>query len=239
MRDQYAGDVSDFLKFAFLRALVGHDRTLGVAWYYVADHDGGPDGSHLEWRDEPAWQRLDPVVHASLTGLPERSVAALERAAMWPQGTLFHREPMPKLPQRNEWALNKRAALNGAGIVFLDPDVGLGKESAKHATFPEIRLLRRPERAIVFITFPGRNKPHDALVHELHERLRAEADASTAITFRTSVSVPAASGSSSVVPRLRWLTLVDPDAELIARTQRFADALALAPHVRARLDIAS
>jgi hypothetical protein len=32
VRDQYAGDVSDVLKFAFLRALAGNDRTLGVAW---------------------------------------------------------------------------------------------------------------------------------------------------------------------------------------------------------------
>ena len=33
MRDQYAGDISDVLKFAFLRTLAGQDKTLGVAWY--------------------------------------------------------------------------------------------------------------------------------------------------------------------------------------------------------------
>ncbi len=53
MRDQYAGDVSDVLKFAFLRALAVQGRTLGIAWYYVAGDDRGPDGRHLEWRDEP------------------------------------------------------------------------------------------------------------------------------------------------------------------------------------------
>src|SRR4029079_15617641 len=41
MRDQYAGDISDVLKFAFLRALTGADRKLGIAWYYVPGHDGG------------------------------------------------------------------------------------------------------------------------------------------------------------------------------------------------------
>jgi hypothetical protein len=44
MRDQYAGDVSDVLKFAFLRALVGTDRRLGIAWYYVPGDDGRADG---------------------------------------------------------------------------------------------------------------------------------------------------------------------------------------------------
>jgi hypothetical protein len=32
MRDRYAADVSDFLKFAFLRTLTGVDRKLSVAW---------------------------------------------------------------------------------------------------------------------------------------------------------------------------------------------------------------
>jgi hypothetical protein len=40
MRDQYAGDISDVLKFAFLRALAGKDRTLGIAWYYAPGDDG-------------------------------------------------------------------------------------------------------------------------------------------------------------------------------------------------------
>jgi hypothetical protein len=60
MKDQYAGDISDVLKFAFLRALAGSDRMLGVAWYYVPGDDGRTDGRHLEWRNEPAWQRIDP-----------------------------------------------------------------------------------------------------------------------------------------------------------------------------------
>jgi hypothetical protein len=60
VRDQYAGDVSDVVKFAFLRALTGADRTLGIAWYYAP----GNDGRHLEWRDEAALRLLDPKLHA-------------------------------------------------------------------------------------------------------------------------------------------------------------------------------
>ena len=163
MRDQYAGDVSDVLKFAFLRALAGTDRKLGIAWYYAPGDDGRPDGRHLEWRDEAAWRRLDEDLHAGLATLPERSIAALERAAIWPTGKLFHREPMPTRAERSVWGKRKRNALDGANLVFLDPDNGIGKETQKHATFSEIRLLRKPGRAIVFITFPGRNMQHDAL----------------------------------------------------------------------------
>jgi hypothetical protein len=236
VRDQYAGDVSDVLKFAFLRALAGADRTLGIAWYYAPGNDGRADGQHLEWRDEAAWRLLDEELHVGLATLPERSIAALEQAAIWPKGVLFHREPMPSRVQRSAWGMHKRNALDDANIVFLDPDNGVGAESEKHATFAEIRLLRRPGRAIVFITFPGRNRKHDALLRQLHERLAVEVGVESMITLRTNVSVPSAAGSRSYVQRQRWFTVVDPDAELAARAQGFAIALSSVPRVRARLE---
>lgn len=235
MRDQYAGDVSDVLKFAFLRALAGEDRTLGIAWYYAPGDDGRPDGRHLEWRDEVAWRLLDDELHTGLAVLPERSIAALERALIWPKGALFHREPMPTRLDRSAWGMRKRSALGGANIVFLDPDTGIGEETKKHATFAEIRLLREPGRAIVFITFPGRNLKHDALLRQLHQRLIAVTGAETVITLRTNVSVPRAAGSRSYVQRQRWFTVIDADAHLIARAHAFAAALGAIPRVKASL----
>lgn len=236
MRDQYAGDVSDVLKFAFLRALAGADRTLGIAWYYAPGDDGRADGRHLEWRDEPAWRKLDAEVHAGLAALPERTIAALERAAIWPNGVLFHREPMPSRSERSAWGTRKRMALDGADIVFLDPNNGVGAETRKHATFSEIRLLRKPGRAIVFITFPGRSMKHDAFLRQLHERLLVDADAKNVVTLRTNVSVPRVTGSGSYVQRQRWFTVIDPDAVLTARARAFVDALESVPRVRAQLD---
>ncbi|HZS85314.1 MAG TPA: hypothetical protein VFA50_20750 [Stellaceae bacterium] len=220
----------------FLRALAGADRTLGIAWYYAPGDDGRADGRHLEWRDEAAWRLLDGELHAGLAALPERSIAALERAAIWPKGALFHREPMPSRVERSAWEMQKRSALDDANIVFLDPDNGIGAESEKHATFTEVRLLRKPGRAIVFITFPGRNLKHDAHLWQLHERLAVEVGAESVITLLTNVSVPRAAGSRSCVQRQRWFTVVDPDAELTARAQAFATALASVPRVRARLE---
>ena len=101
---------------------------------------------------------------------------------------------MPTRGKRSAWGKSKRSALDGADIVFLDPDNGIGKETQKHATFSEIRLLRKPGRAIVFITFPGRSMKHDALLRQLHERLADETDAENIVTLRTSVSVPTAAG---------------------------------------------
>jgi len=146
---------------------------------------------------------------------------------------------MPLRVERSAWGARKREALDGANIVFLDPDNGLGEETEKHATFSEIQLLRKRGRAVVFITFPGRNMPHDALLRKLHERLSVEADAESIVTLRTNVSVPRAEGSRAYVQRQRWFTVVDPDAELTARARAFADALASVPRVQARLSAAA
>lgn len=133
---------------------------------------------------------------------------------------------MPSRAGRSEWGARKRSALDGADIVFLDPDNGIGGETEKHATFSEIRLLRKPGRAIVFITFPGRSMKHDALLQQLHKRLAVETDAENIVMLRTNVSVPRTIGSSSYVQRQRWFTVVDFDTELTTRAEAFAAVLA-------------
>ncbi len=101
MRDQYAGDAGDLLKFAFLRALAGADRTLGIAWYYApGDDDARMDGTSngvMRWRGVCSIEEL----HTGLVTLPERSIAALKRAVIWPTGALFHREPISPHGERS------------------------------------------------------------------------------------------------------------------------------------------
>jgi hypothetical protein len=237
LRDQYAGDVSDFLKFALLRALADTDRRLGVAWYYVPGDDGRPDGRHLEWRRDDAWKALDPVVHAALSTLSDRSVAALERASLWPGGTLFHRKPVPRDASRHEWAVKIGVSLAQADLVFLDPDNGIGDRKEKHAKFSEIAALRDSNRSLIAILFPGRSKPHHELIKHLHERIRERCGSERVLTVRTNVSVPRTPSSPYLVQRPRWFTVIDPDDTIVARARSFADALhAIIPAAAARVD---
>jgi hypothetical protein len=222
MRDPYAGDISDAFKFSFLRALAGDDRRLGIAWYYAPGSDNHRDGKRREWLAEQAWKRLDSELHAGLSTLPELSVAALERAAIWPKGALFHREPLPRYG-REAWGKRKRDALEAADLVFLDPDNGVGDDPDKHAHLSEVQQLRRPGRAIVFITFPGRLK-HNLLLQQLHEQIGGEVFTLKVTAFPTRA------------PSIRWFTVVDPDVELAARAQAYTSALSSVPRVTARID---
>jgi hypothetical protein len=221
MRDQYAGDISDYLKFAFLRAIVSEDRRLGVAWYYVPENDGRADGRHLEYQREPGWEKLDGEVHSQLTVLKERKVAELERLAFWPSNTLFHRAPVPK-DKRDEWVGGRIEAMGDAKVVFLDPDNGLGRGARKHARLADLIALHREDRALAIIKFPGRNKSHPEQISELHQSLR-KAGLSDPVTVITCVSVR--NGSTARIPRHRFFTIAGADQEIKRRANAFAKRL--------------
>jgi hypothetical protein len=216
MRDQYAGDVSDLLKFAFLRVLAAKDRTIGVAWYYNPAYDRRPDGRHREYCDEPKWKSLDLAVWEALKELPERSVDALETLPIWPGQTHFHRVPLPAKGSRQSWVQDMKRALQGCGIVFLDPDNGVGGVSKRHATVDEIKEMRQPGRVVVLIKFPARAN-HDRQVEQFHEMLRDQTGAVSIVTVRTCVSWRQ--------PTFRWFTIVDADHASVERAKHFAHTL--------------
>jgi hypothetical protein len=217
MRDQYAGDVSDLLKFAFLRTLSAAGKTIGVGWYYNPAHDGRPDGLHREYCDEPKWASFDLTLSNALRKLPEQSVAALEKLPIWPMKTRFHRVPVPSTGNRQAWACDMVKALQEASIIFLDPDNCVGRASERHATIAEVAAMRRPGRAVVLIKFPGHHRKHAQQIDEYHKMLRDQAGAVSVVTVRTCVWLQQ--------PRSRWFTIIDADDVLVGRAKEFAHRL--------------
>lgn len=226
MRDQYAGDVSDLLKFAFLRALAAEDKTIGVGWYYNPEHDGRfQDGSHREYCNEPKWKTVDLPLFKALTELQERTVMALEKLPIWPVKTRFHRIPVPSR-NRQSWAADMKSTLQEASIIFLDPDNGIGSADDRHTTVEEVAAMRRPGQAVVLIKFPGREN-HVIQIEAYHGLLRAQTGSVSIVTVRTCVSVEVVNknGRLQRLPRIRWFTMVDADSALIERAEQFARKL--------------
>lgn len=214
MRDQYASDISDLLKFALLRTLAANDKTLGVGWYYNPAHDGRPDGCHREYCDEPKWKSLDLPLWNALKELPERSVSALEKLPIWPPKTRFHRVPVPS-GSRHSWAMDMKSALQESSVVFLDPDNGVGA-GKRHTTVDEIEAMRRPGRAVVLIKFPAREN-HERQLQAYHDLLQDQTGAVSVVTVRARVWLQQ--------PSLRWFTIVDADDALVERAKHFAHKL--------------
>ncbi len=219
MKDQYAGDISDLLKYHFIRTVAGR-RRIGMAWFYVPSHDRRPDGKHVEWQADQLFTRFDPEIATQLATLRERSVKAVELLPFWPLGTVFHRDAVPSMIRRSVWARDMKKAVQQADFLFCDPDNGIGLKN-KHVLIEELRELRYPGRVLSFITFPHRI-PHDQQLKSLHERLHIETGAKSVITVRTSISVQ---GNKGRVPRARWFTVLDGDAEAVAACHLFAERL--------------
>lgn len=169
MQDRYAGDVGDFGKFGLLRHLCGITATKttpslkpGVIWYRVADETHNADGRHISYlernpRNHQRFRACDDVVYDALEKLVfqdnDRSIAALERAALLPKAAYFRDDVCYGSPQitgpREDWfkgALEKTACCD---LVFVDPDNGICGESVpethrrscKYVLLREIRLL--------------------------------------------------------------------------------------------------
>jgi hypothetical protein len=240
VRDQYAGDISDFLKYALLRALAATDRKLGVAWYYNPEHDGRTDGGHTEYASESKWSRMDSPLHQALVKFNSQSasepssriVANVESLPIWPDATVFHGlgelERVPNLAARRWWLSAMLTRLKECNLVFLDPDNGTrslfrATQAQRYAGLDEVRGFRRPyDRALLLIKFPARVE-FDRQEDELHGQLRHATGAERILTMRTSAMVQTKTGRW--VPRFRWFTLLDHDDALGERLERFARVL--------------
>ncbi len=214
MRDQYAGDISDLLKYALLRHLAAGNRPLGVAWF------ARRTPRRVLGREK--WIGLDSGLWQALKALPSRSVVEVERLPIWPTGSIFHRVPVATRALRAPWAAEMVRGLSDCDLIFVDPDNGLGRATPRHTTLDELKSLRCHGRVILLIKFPGRvsfDRQEDAY----HDLLRKGSGATDVITLRTSVAVSGTNGHS--VPRCRWFTLLDHNAELADRMSSFATRL--------------
>jgi hypothetical protein len=135
MKDQYVGDVNDYMKYALLRALAGvHPGALQVCWMRTA-RDGRTDGARIGYLDDhEGLGMIDPPVFQALRQIARdgrRTVRAVETAAILP-GARFHTRML-----RDDRAARRayfRAvwdALGSDDLVFFDPDNGLEVRSVR------------------------------------------------------------------------------------------------------------
>lgn len=174
MKDQYAGDIGDFLKYGLLRALCGGEPALrlGIVWYLYPDPERGGDGGHIGYLQPghlqaAALQSCDPALYRALQDVVhgERTVEAIERASLFGPGTGYFSDPLSfrdipllqRATHRSGWADRARDAVMESELVFVDPDNGMqnpgtrlrGVKAPKYALFEELRQFHDAARSLV------------------------------------------------------------------------------------------
>ncbi|MEG9861362.1 MAG: hypothetical protein V6Z81_02485 [Parvularculales bacterium] len=236
MRDQYAGDISDFFKFSFLRALVhGTELKLGVGWYYVDCRDDPADGKHQEYLQQKDYRALDPELFDHLAKLPERSINKLQKAEIWNKSTVFHYSAVPKplkSASRDAWAQNMVTTLSRCDMVFIDPDtgpdIGVKKPSKQHALKREIEILAANKRPLVCIKFPA-HKNYDEQIFDINKHFYLF----NPITLKILTIIPTETGRK--VPSERWFITLNPSDDLIKRIKQFSQKLKSFDNVRSSI----
>jgi hypothetical protein len=194
MKDKYAADINDYLKYALLRALVRGDG-LGVAWMLTPEDTTG-DGRKITYLSQPdRYRRLDPVLFDRLRSLVqrgERTVAAIERAVLLDKAAYVSAILPDPVAGRFLWFSNLWEQVEGRRVLFFDPDNGMSVRSVKRGTRGSSKYLYwdelgsaydRGHSVIVYQHFP--RQPRGQFVSALAARINEEVGCNHVSAIRT------------------------------------------------------
>jgi hypothetical protein len=188
MKDQYFGDVNDFLKYGILRELSKSVAHLHVVWM-LTPSDGGADGKFTDYLLEPrTWRPYDPglfdFLRSEVIDRGRRSVEAIESWEGLPGSYTSTLVPDDR-SGRERWTAEMIAAIQDHALVFFDPDNGIEvpscpvgrKRSSKYVYWHELaRAWSRGASLLVYQHFTRAHRPQflERLALEFRERLGVE-----------------------------------------------------------------
>ena len=188
MKNQYFGDINDYLKYGLLRVIL-RETTLriGVCWMLTED-DGRTDGSKIRYLDQAAvWRSYDPPLfdllqHAVRSG--ERNIEAVEAGEILP-GALYYSDLLSdNRDARRCYLEGMVSAISDSELVFFDPDNGMEvrsrpkgrKDSSKYLYWDEVAQCAATGKSmVVFQHYTRVNR--DRFIAQLQERFKMETGA--------------------------------------------------------------
>jgi len=198
MKDQYFGDVNDYLKYGLLRVLTARSRlSLAVCWMLTPD-DGRTDGRFTEYLRQPVrWRAFDPDLYDALRDAVvvqgQRDVGAVARAGLLPGARLYG----PLLPDdvagRERYFDAFWQMAEGSDLIFFDPDNGMEvnskrygrKDSSKYLYWHElVRASADGHSVLVYQHF--RREQREAFVARLAREMGERTGVRVVVSFRTS-----------------------------------------------------
>ena len=186
MKNQYFGDVNDYLKYGLLRCFSHAGWRVGVCWMLTPD-DGSRQGRKTDYLSKASvWRRHDPFLFDALgstigRGAP-RHVSVVEDGSIIPDASFFSEMVPDGGLRRSAWFESALDALSSSDLLFFDPDNGLevrskplgDRNSTKYLYWGEVRLAwERGFSLLIFQHFPRVNR--EAYIDRLMSRLKQEA----------------------------------------------------------------
>jgi hypothetical protein len=197
VKHQFVGDVSDYRKYALLRALsAGRANRIGVCWMLTPD-DGSTDGNKLAYLQQPdRFHHFDPELFDILTHAAvepdRRRLQSIEDSDVIAGARYFNDTLPDDVAGRFDFMKRCASEFHDAELVFFDPDNGLEvslpkgrKNSSKYLYLDEAATFYEAGKSVlVYQHFPRVERK--AFLMACTDRLRDVAPGCAIFTFTTS-----------------------------------------------------
>ena len=164
MKDQFVGDVGDYVKLGLLR----HFRAncLGVIWCKTEG-----DGKNIGYLCDDGNSKYDPCLFNELKKIIcEHKVVykdkgrRIERLEIVLPKASFFREEIKTGKERVKWFNDACNQMNGCDLVFVDPDKGMNeKPSKEHISVQEVKKLVKKHSLLIYHSFSRYEKHEDQI----------------------------------------------------------------------------
>ena len=197
MKNQYFGDIYDYIKYSLLRRLSRcGDISTAVCWM-LTPNDGRRDGHRVHYLSNPGeWRTFDPPVFDCLRTAvlldSKRNVKIVEKSGILPNTTFYSHFLTDGADERRTYFDGFLEHSRGRDLVFFDPDNGLEIKSVKYGRRGASRYLFLHE---VYETFAAGHsllvyqhmppKPRGPLIRQLANRLICETGSQLVYVFST------------------------------------------------------
>ena len=197
MKNQYFGDIYDYVKYGLLRQLSCHGKVSTSLCWMLTRNDERQDGHSVDYLREPSrWRCFDPAVfdclRSAVLDLKERNTRVVEESGLLPNTTFYSHLLTDGADERRKYFDEFLRLSHGRQLVFFDPDNGLEIKSVKYGRKGASRYLFLREVSqsfsaghslLVYQHMPP--KPRDPLIRDLANGLIRETGSQLVYVFST------------------------------------------------------
>jgi hypothetical protein len=169
MKNQYFGDINDYVKYGLLRLFAKTGLRIGVCWM-MTHSDGRTDGGKIQYlTNSRRWRDYDPELFDCLANAVRsgRNVRQIQKASILPNCTFYNDVVPESLNSRGVWTSQALKKFSDVDLVFFDPDNGIEvrstrigrKGSSKFVYWNEMEATwSQGYSLLVFQHFPRQNR---------------------------------------------------------------------------------
>lgn len=190
MKNQYFGDVNDYLKYGILRAIANSKLKICLCWMLTKDENRN-DGEKIKYLQESdKWRKYDHALFDVMKWSIEkkkRSIDVADKKHLIPDATYHPTLLTDDRDEREQYFKELTDVSAASDLIFFDADNGMevksvkkgNKNSSKYLYWDEVERYADTHSILVFQYFPRTNR--EEFVEKTIQRLMA-------VSYSTSVS---------------------------------------------------